>query len=298
MKIVFLGTACMIPTKERNHQAILLTYKNENILFDCGENTQRQLKIAGISPTKITKIFITHWHSDHILGLPGLLQTLAANNYQKTLEIYGPNKTKYFMSQLFKTFILNTKLKISIHEIKRTGKVLENEGFTISAQKLKHRNISCLAYSFEELSRRRININYIKHIGLPQGPLLGKLQKGQAVKYKGQVVSVNRATYSLKGKKLTILLDTENCKECLQIAKDSDILISEATYSDNLKNKAKEYKHLTAKEAALIAKKSNSKRLILTHFSQRYGDVKELEREAKKYFKNTLAARDFMVVNL
>ena len=102
IKITFLGTGSMVPTKERNATSLLLSYKSENILVDCGENTQRQLKIAGISPTKLTKILITHWHGDHVLGLPGLFQTLAASNYKKTLKIYGPKKTTYFINLLNK----------------------------------------------------------------------------------------------------------------------------------------------------------------------------------------------------
>ncbi|MCX6711860.1 MAG: MBL fold metallo-hydrolase, partial [Candidatus Woesearchaeota archaeon] len=118
MKITFLGTSCMVPTKDRNHISILLNYKNENILIDCGENTQRQLKIANVSPTKITRILITHWDGDHVLGLPGLIQTLAANEYNKTLQIYGPKGSKEMVSNMLKTYNMKDKIKLSVIEVK------------------------------------------------------------------------------------------------------------------------------------------------------------------------------------
>src|SRR3989339_74316 len=117
MELIFLGTSSMVPTKERNHTSILLTYKSDGILFDCGEGTQRQLSIAGIKPSKINKILITHWHGDHILGLPGLIQTLAAQEYSGSLEIYGPKGTKKFMDKMFEAFIFDKHIDIKIKEV-------------------------------------------------------------------------------------------------------------------------------------------------------------------------------------
>src|SRR3989344_1664426 len=130
MKLTFLGTSCMMPTKERNHSGVLLNYKSEYILFDCGENMQRQLKIAEVSPARLTKILITHWHGDHILGLPGLLQSLIAHQYQKTLEIYGPKGTKEYLRKIIDLFVLyNGKIKLKIIEIEKGGIFYEDKEF-------------------------------------------------------------------------------------------------------------------------------------------------------------------------
>ena len=117
MDIVFLGTSSMVPTKERNHSSVFLKYQGEGILFDCGEGTQRQLKIAGVSPTEVTKLFISHWHGDHVLGIPGLIQTLAGSNYTKELEIYGPAGTKRRMEAMFEVFVFDKKIAMKAHDV-------------------------------------------------------------------------------------------------------------------------------------------------------------------------------------
>ncbi len=285
----------MFPTIERNHTGILLNYSSENILFDCGENIQRQLRIAKISPTKITKILLTHLHGDHILGLPGLIFTLESSNYSKTLEIYGPKGTKLFFKKMMQLYKLD-EIKIKITEINKKI-FLKTKEFNLEAYPLKH-NIPCLAYSFIENPKRRINLSYLKKFNLTQNPILGKLQQGKDIIYKGKKIKAKDATYLIPGKKITLILDTIPCPNCIKAAKNSDLLIAEATFSDELKEKARLFKHLTAAQSAQIAKSSKSKKLILTHFSQRYKDVKKLELEARKIFKNTILAHDFLEINL
>ena len=135
IKITFLGTSDAIPSIKRNHTSILLTFKDENILIDCGEGTQRQFKKAKINPLKITKLLITHWHGDHVLGIPGLLQTLAFNNYQKTLSIYGPEGTKKFIKQMLKTFVFSGKIKLKITEIKQQRVFLKTKKYLYQEKK-------------------------------------------------------------------------------------------------------------------------------------------------------------------
>lgn len=295
MKITFLGTAAMVPTKERNHPGILINYDRENILIDCGENIQRQLKFINFSPNKITRLLISHWHGDHILGIPGLIQTLGANNYEKTLEIYGPIRSKLFIKRMINSFLLKNKIKYKVHEVK--GKFFENEDFYLEATYLKH-SAPCLSFSLIEKPKRRMNLNYLKKFNLTKHPLLGELQKGKDIVYNNKKIKAKEATFLIKGKKITYLSDTVLDNSCIKAAKNSDLLISEATFANDFKEKAREYSHLTAEQAALIAKKSKSKKLILTHFSQRYKSVEVLEKEARKIFKNTIAAKDFMVINL
>ena len=290
--ITFLGTGQAIPTKKRNHTAILLTYKSENILIDCGEGTQRQFRKLNINPCKLTKILITHWHGDHILGLPGLLQTLALNNYNRKLEIYVPKGTKHYMDLIFRLFVFQGKIKYQVIECEQ-GKIFENNDFLIEAAKMEH-NIPCLAFSFIEKEKIRINKEKLSKLGI-KGKLIGELAKGKDIEFQGKKIKASELTYLQEGKKISFILDTAINPNCEKIAKNSDLLICESTYTEKEADRAREYKHLTAKQAAEIAKKSKSKKLILTHLSQRYENKEKLIlQEAKKIFKNTEVASDLM----
>jgi len=294
--IIFLGTSQAIPTAKRNHIAMLLKYKAENILIDCGEGTQRQFRKAKINPCKLTKILITHWHGDHVLGLPGLFQTLALNNYSKTLHIYGPKGTKKFINLMHKIFVFAGKLKINVKEVK--GKFLETPDFYIEASPLRHGTF-CNAYNFVEKDKRKLDKKKLTKLKLPSSPLLAKLQQGKTIKYKNRKIKAKDVSKIRKGRKITFLFDTGFYNNCIKIAKNSDLLIAESTYSKKELANAKEYNHLTAEQAAKIAKKGKVKKLILSHISQRYdGNEKILLREAKKIFKNTTIAEDFMKVEV
>ena len=296
MQIIFLGTSSMVPTKERNQSSILITYRNEGILVDCGEGTQRQLKIAGIKLTKITKILISHWHGDHVLGLPGLIQSMAASDYNKALEIYGPKNTKRFFKDMFNVFIFDRDINIKICEIKKNV-FFENEDFILNALPLEH-GIETLGYNFIEKNKRKIDIGKVRKFGLNEGPLIGKLQEGKAILFKGKKIIPDDVSNIVKGKKITIINDTLPCKNASLLAKDADLLICEATYTSKLEEKSREYGHMTAKQAAELANRSNTKKLVLTHFSARYKNALETEEEARTYFDNTLCAEDFMKINL
>jgi ribonuclease Z len=291
MEIIFLGTSCMVPTKERNHQGIFITIKDEGILIDCGEGTQRQLKIAKIKPTRINRIFLTHWHGDHVLGLPGLLQTLNASEYEGKLFIYGPQGTRQFFEHMFKAFSFTIQFEHEIVELSKSH--IELKEVFIDSDELKH-SIKTLGYCIREIDRRRIKLSYIKKLGIPQGPLLGELQNNKTIIWNNKKIHPSDATYIVKGKKLSIILDTLPCKEAYDLSQDADLLICEASYASDHLDKAEEYKHMTARQAGQLASQSNVRKLILTHFSQRYKTAADILDDAKEIFPNTLAAYDFM----
>ena len=277
MELVFLGTSAMVPTKERNHSALFIKYGKEGILVDCGEGTQRQFKLADESATKITKIIISHWHGDHVLGLPGLLQTLSASEYgtkETPLEIYGPKGTKKHIELMLQAFPFDNKLDIKIKEIK-DGVFINTDDFEIEAYELDH-STPCIGFKFREKDKRRIEVAKVKKIGIPDGPLLGKLQQNKAITFNGKKISPKETTYVVPGKIIGIITDTGQCRNCLEIAEGTDILICEATFMESEVEKAEQYKHLTIKQGALIAHTANTKKLILTHFSQRYKDKAEI----------------------
>ena len=296
IKLTFLGTSDAIPTSTRNHPAILLTYNGENILIDCGEGTQRQFRKARLNPCRLTRILLTHWHADHILGIPGILKTLGLSGYNKKLSVYGPKKTKFFMQELLKIFAVKKYFFMDIKEV--SGKFFETKDFYLKAESMTH-SVPCNAYSFVKKGRIRIDKKKLRKSGLPHGKLLQKLKEGKNVIYMGKKYLAKNLTFKEKEKKISFVLDTSINKKIPSFAKNSDILVCEASFGSELENKAREYKHLTAKQAAKIAKKSNSKKLILTHISQRYSRKPEkILNEAKKIFKNSSLAHDLEVIEI
>jgi len=299
--ITILGTATAIPTAKRNHTSILIQHSGENILIDCGEGTQRQFRKARLNPCKLTRILITHWHGDHILGLPGLLQTLILNGYNKRLHIYGPKGIKDKMKKLIDLFVKQYgKLDLVVKEIS-DGKVFETKEFILESKSMKH-GIACNSYSLIEKQKTRLDKKKIAKLKIKDKKLFGRLQQGKNIKYKGKTIKASQVTYKTIPKKITVILDTKINPNCYNIAKDSDLLICEATYladSEKGSKLAESYKHLTAEQAGMIAKKSKSKKLILAHISQRYDkDEHLLLKEAKKQFKNTEIAKDLMKIEV
>lgn len=297
MEIVFLGTSAMIPTKERNHSGILINHAKESILLDCGEGIQRQMKMINVDINRIRRILISHWHGDHTLGLAGLIQTMAAQSYADTLFIYGPKGTKKNLDNLFKSFIFDAqRIKIEIKEIKE-GVFYKGDEYSLSAYKMEH-SILTFGYCFKENDKRRIELDKVKKLGIPQGPLLGKLQEGETITFKGKKIKPDAISYVVKGKKIAYVADTVPCKGAVELAKDADLMICESTHKSGMEEKTTEYMHMTSKDAAQLAHQANAKKLILTHFSQRYKSVKELEDEAREIFPETTAAYDFMKIKL
>ncbi|MFW6233600.1 MAG: ribonuclease Z [Nanoarchaeota archaeon] len=298
IKLVFLGTSDGVPTKKRNHTSILLNYKEENIMIDCGEGTQRQMRKADLNLCKITRILITHWHADHVLGIPGLLKTLEISGYNKILNIYGPIGTRNKIENLLSLFKINPSYEINIHEVS-SGKFLDLNEFYLTSEKAKHR-ISCNAYSFVLKDKIKINKDKLKKLKIPQGEFLKNLSKGKDIKYEGKKYKSKNLTYKEKGKKICFIFDTKKINNLIKLAKDSDLLISEATFSEEIKERAEEYLHLTGKQAGEIAKKSKSKKLLLAHISGRYESdgFKKILREAKSVFNNTEVVKDLDIIEI
>lgn len=295
IEITFLGTGCMQPTKNRNHSGILLSYKKENILMDCGEGIQRQMRIASIKPARITKLLITHWHGDHVFGIPGLMSTMGADKPETILQIYGPFGTKKYLEHLLQSFACKDIIKHKVTEVKQ-GIFFEAEDFSLSAEPLRHSTL-CIGFSFLEKNKRKINSAKAEKLGL-HGPIVGKLQQGEEVMVKGKKINPDDVSAIVPGQKVSYIGDTVPCEGADKLAKDADLLISEGTHLDDIKEKTEKYMHLTVKEAALIASQNNVKKLIITHLSQRYKEPTEVLAEARTYFPNAMVAEDFMRIRI
>jgi len=296
MEITFLGTGCMMPTKTRNHSGILVTRGKENMLFDCGEGIQRQMRIAGVKPAKITRLLISHWHGDHVFGIPGLMSSMGADQYADKLIIYGPLGSKNYFEHLFKSFAAKSIIPYEVHEVKE-GMVFETDEFVVEARKMRH-SVPCLGYMLIEKDRRRVNLAKAKKFGLSEGPELGNLQLGKSVMVKGKKINPDDVTYIVKGKKLSYVADTTLCQGANELAQDADLLISEGTHLSEIEEKSEKYMHLTVKDAAIMASENNVERLIVTHISPRYKHPTDILAEAKDYFENVVIAEDFMKFKL
>lgn len=298
IKLTFLGTGSAIPTAKRNHPATLLQYKDENILVDCGEGTQRQFRKTHLNPCKITKILISHWHGDHVLGLPGLLMTMMMNGYNKSLEIYGPKGTNEKVQQYFNLIGqkgLNLNLKVNES---KGGILFENNDFQIEAEEMNH-GCPALAYSFVVKEKKRLDKTKLKKLKIPNSPLISELVKGKTVEIDGKKIDGKKLVYIEPSRKVTFIMDTAMNNNAIKLAKDSDLLISEATHSAEEQEIAEKYLHLTSVDAAKIAKKAKVKKLALIHLSQRYDMIpKIILNEAKTVFKNVIIPQDLESIEL
>jgi ribonuclease Z len=298
--VTFLGTAGSVPTPKRSLPAVLVQREGEQIMFDCGEGVQRQMIKARAGFHKKMKIFITHMHGDHVLGLPGLLQTMALLDREKKLDVYGPPRMKRFLEGVKETVQFVLTFPVEIHEVIEAGVVCEEDEYIVRAVWADH-VIPDLAYAFAEKPRPgRFHPEKAKALGVPEGTLWSRLQHGHAVK-----LSKSRAVKpedvmgpSRAGRKIVYTGDTRPFKSFSEFAVDADLLIHDATLDEELVERAEEDGHSTPKQAAENAKKAKAKQLILTHISARYEDTSKLLGQARKVFKNTKVAEDFMAVEV
>jgi len=300
LNIIFLGTAGSVPTPKRSLPAILIQRKGEQIMFDCGEGVQRQMIKAKTSFHKKMKIFITHMHGDHVLGLPGLLQTMALLDREKKLEVYGPIGIKRFLECIRETVQFVLTFPIEIHEIGDEGTICEEGEYVVQAVWANH-VIPSLAYALTEKPRPgKFYPEKAKALGVPEGPLWSKLQHGHNVRLSdGRTIKPEDVTGPPRpGRKIVYTGDTRPFKGFAKFAANADIVIHDATLDDALGERAEEDGHSTPEQAAKNAKKAKAKQLILTHISARYDDANVLLQQAQRVFKNTLVAEDFMKIEV
>ncbi len=301
IELTFLGTVSGIPDKKRGHSAIALEYSSETkdyLLFDCGEGTQLRLMMSGVSFMRISKIFITHWHADHFAGLLPLLATMNLEKRTEELKIYGPEAEK-FVSDILELGYFGTRFPVTAINVPFEGdeitKVDDAEEYEILSVPTLH-TVPSVAYCFREKDRWAIDLEKLKAQGLRRGAWLKRLKKNRKAEFMGKEVKIEDVADSKPGLKVVYTGDTMPCDNVVNLSKDADLLIHDATFLEPDETKARF--HATVGDAAEIARRANVKQLILTHFSRRYTDTKELESEAKTVFENTQAAYDFMKVQV
>lgn len=299
LRVTFLGTAGALPTTDRNPSAILINRKGELILFDCGEGTQRQMMRARTGMMSLTSIFITHFHADHVLGIPGLLQTMSFQGREQPLEIFGPRWTGEFIDLLTQLGFNDVVFEVRAREI-QPGEVLERGEYYIEAVKTEH-SVPALGYVLREKERAgKFNRDRAIELGIPPGPIFGRLQKGEAIKLGGGEIKPEDVMGAPRPGRIVIYSgDTRPCETILNASKNADLLIHDGTLTSDLQEWALETKHSTALEAGELAKKAGVKQLVLTHISSRYSaDPAPLLSEAKKVFGNTLIASELLEIEI
>lgn len=297
--IEFLGTGAGMPSKQRNTSALVLDLTDENKenwLFDCGEATQHQLLHSAIKPKKITKIFITHLHGDHIFGLPGFLSSRAFLGGGDPVDLYGPAGLKEWLQHTYKVTGTYLPYKLNVHEI-QDGMILETDEFKVYAREVQH-VIQSFGFRIEQKELRgTLLIDKAIEQGVPKGPLLQRLKDGLDVELdNGQVVySKDVTTEKKKGFVITVIGDTSYCTASVELAQDADILIHEATFTDEYAEGAKEFGHSTIVEAATVAKEANVKNLIANHISARFmpSEMPAFIAEGTEVFEAISIADDF-----
>jgi ribonuclease Z len=300
LRVIFLGTAGSVPTPKRSLPAILIQREGEQLMFDCGEGVQRQMMKAKTGFHKKMKVFVSHMHGDHVLGLPGVLQTMALLDRERKLEVYGPSGIKRFIEAIKETVQFVLTFPVEIHEIKETGVVCEEEQYIVKAVWANH-VIPSLAYALVEKPRPgRFYPEKAEALGVPEGPLWSKLQhKHRAKLPDGRVIEPEQVVGPPRpGRKIVYTGDTRPFKGFAKFAAGADLLIHDGTLDDELAERAAEDGHSTPSQAAKNAEKAKVKQLILTHISARYDDTSILLEQAQKIFQNTRVAEDFMKIEV
>lgn len=298
--VKFLGTSGSVPTLKRSLPSVVVECPRELWMFDCGENTQRQMMQAKVSFHRKLKVLLTHLHGDHVLGLPGVLQTMALMDRKEPVQVYGPAGIKDFLVCTKETLNFGLTFPVEINEILSEGTLVDEENYSLVACKSNHA-IESYAYVLTEKPRPgKFYPKKAQERGVPVGELWSKLQSGQEITLpNGSSVKPSDVMGPPRsGRKIVYTGDTRPFDGFAKLAADADLVIHESTFDDALADKAALDGHSTPSQAAGDAKAAGAKQLVLTHISARYSDAKLLLEQAKKIFDNTLVAEDFMVLEL
>lgn len=298
MKLVFLGTSAARPTIKRGLSCVCLEREGEILMFDAGEATQFSFLRSGLGWNKKMKIFVTHMHGDHCVGILGLLQTMNMQDRTEPLVIYGPNGIEEFVTHNIKVLNFGVTFPVSINTVEE-GVVFDSEAYSVLACKASH-SVASFAYLFREKDRpRKFHPEKAIKLGIPMGKAWGQLQKGNSIAINGQKIIPNQVLGAENpGRKIGISGDTMPTFKLEEFFDGCDYLVFDSTFLNELKDKAVATSHSTAIQAATLARNAGVKNLILTHFSARYKDESRHIEEAKQIHSSVIAARDLLEVEI
>ena len=296
--VIFLGTGGSLPTKERGLPAVALRRDGELLMFDCGEGTQRQMMHAGLGFNRPMSIMISHLHGDHVLGLPGLLQTMSSLIRDKPLNLYGPKGISAYLRSLHRTLAFAANFPLRVTELK-PGEEVPKNGYSIKTTKAMH-DIECLAYAIIESDRPgKFHPEKAKKLGVPEGPLWKQLQSSKEIEVNGKQISPSQVIDKPRpGLKIVYAIDTRPSEAVKNLAKKADLLMHDGGFAEDRRDKAKEYFHSTAQEAARLGKAAQVRKLALVHISAVTRDDSVLLKQARSVFRSTIVPKDLMVLSL
>ncbi|MES2121854.1 MAG: ribonuclease Z [Chlamydiota bacterium] len=291
--LTILGCSSQQPTRRRNHGAYLVRWHDEGFLFDPGEGTQRQFIFANVAPTCVTRIFVSHFHGDHCLGLGSMLMRLNLDKVPHPVHCYYPASGQIYFERLRHGTIYHQNIQIIEHPIRQEGIVHQDEEFTIEAKFLEH-GVDNIGWRVKERDRRKFDREKLDRAGV-KGPLVRELEREGQVSVDGKVIRLDDVSRLKEGDVFAIAIDTLPCTAAVDLARGAKLFLCESTYLETESELAEKHHHLTAKQAGLIAKEAEAEKLVLTHFSARYQDCEDFAREAKTVFPNSWAADDLRV---
>lgn len=289
-ELIALGTSSQVPTRYRNHNGYLLRWDEHGFLFDPGEGTQRQMIYAEVTVTQVTKIFVTHFHGDHCLGLAGISQRISLDRVPHEIEVYYPRSGQRFFERLRRASIYHDVSKIRPCPVAGPGLIFEGPKLTIHAQRLDH-GVETFGYRIQERDSRTMLPDKLAEAGV-RGPAIKKLIQEGSLEVNGKLVRLEDVSVHKKGQSFAFVMDTRMCEGAFELARGVDMLVCESTYLSSEEREAHAHGHLTARQAATIAKEAGARRLVLTHFSQRYGSLKPFLEEARAIHDDVVAVRD------
>jgi ribonuclease Z len=294
-ELVVLGTASQAPTRERNHNGYLLRWDDEAILFDPGEGAQRQLMLAGVPVSAITRICVTHFHGDHCLGLAGVVQRINLDRVPHPVTAHYPRSGRRFFDRLRYATAYRETVDIAQVPVSEDGVIADTGAYTLHTARLSH-PVESYGYRLVEPDGRRMLPDRLEDVGIT-GPDVGRLQReGSLVTADGPVVTLEAMSEHRPGQVFAFVMDTRLCDAAVALAGGADLLVCESTYLERDAALAAEYGHLTAAQAAGIAREAGARRLVLTHFSQRYPDEAQFLEEAAPVFPEVVVAHDLLRV--
>ncbi len=293
-ELVVLGTASQAPTRHRNHNGYFLRWDGEGVLFDPGEGTQRQFLLAGVSPASITAVCVTHFHGDHCLGLPGILQRLSLDRVTRPIPVFFPTSGRQYFDRLRHASVYRDDVDVQAMPVSVDGTVWTGPSFAIVAHQLEHEP-QTFGWRLEEPSGRRFVPELLDRAGI-SGPTVGALEQRGWIDVDGRRIELAEVSRERPGQSMAFVMDTGLCDAALKLAADVDLLVCESTFTTADENLARRYRHLTAADAARLARDAGARRLVLTHFSQRYPDSRVLADEAAVIFPHVVAAEDLLRV--
>lgn len=293
-ELTVLGTASQAPTRYRAHNACFLRWDREGVLFDPGEGTQRQMLLAGIPHSAITRILVTHFHGDHCLGLPGVIQRLCLDGVAHPVDIYFPASGGVYFERLREASIFDDVVDLRPHPVAEDGVVDELGDLRLVARRLHHR-VETFGWQLEESDGQRLLADRLEARGI-RGPDVGRLQAVGEIDIDGVRTRLEEVSATRPGQRFAFVMDTTPCPGADALAERADLLVSESTFLSPEGRLADDYRHMTAAGAARLAAGAGAGKLVLTHFSQRYPDEEAFASEAAPIFPEVVAARDLVRV--